>query len=126
MDEGSRGFAKEMVAAFGEDRFYHAFMRLGNYREAKAFYEALGGTDWNSRAQEMKLKFAMASLAMGSAEIDEEQAKEILCRTAYTLAKHHKEFAMRRPEMPPHIHARMVLGEQNEWTRKYVEVLKEE
>lgn len=126
MDEGSLGFAREMVAAFGEDRFYHALMRLGTYREAKAFYEALGGSNWDSRAHEMKLRFGMASIGMGNSEMDDKEANEILCRTACTLAKHHKEFAMRRPTMPPHIHARMVLGEQNEWTRKYAEILKED
>lgn len=115
-----------MVAGFGEDRFYHALMRLGSYREAKAFYEALGGSNWDSKAQEMKIRFGTPSFGMDNYDMDGEEANEVLCRTAYTLAKHHKEFAMRRPAMPPHIHARMVLGEQNEWTRKYVEVLKEE
>lgn len=126
MDECNLEFAKEMISAFGEDRFYHALMRLGNYREAKAFYTELGGKDWDSKAHEMKIRFGMPSLGMDNFDLDDGLAREILCRTVCTIALHHKEFAMRRPNMPPHIHARMVLDEQNEWTRKYVEAIKED
>lgn len=126
MEDSSLNFARDLIAAFGEDRFYHALMRLGNSREAGAFYSALGGKDWTNKSYELGLRLAMPSFGMNEVEMDDEEAKEVLTRTVYTMAAHHKEFAMRRPSMPPHIHARILLGEQNEWTRKYVEALKED
>jgi hypothetical protein len=41
------------------------------------------------------------------------------------LARHHKEYALKKPEMPPSVHARMILDSQNEWTEKYVKVLED-
>lgn len=139
MDAGNVEFAREMVAAFGEDRFYHAVMRRGSQhvrlppmsshkREAKQIFLALGGSEhtWADKCAELKLNpFAEVREDYRETEMDSEEARSVLCRAAFTIAKNHKEYARKKPEMPANIHARMILDSQNEWTRRYAEVLEE-
>jgi hypothetical protein len=126
-----------MVAAFGEDRFYHAVVRPNGRAqpmptgraEARKIFLALGGSksQWASKCLKLKLNISFADQSVDHKEhdMDPDEARNALCRTAYVLAKHHKEYALKRPEMPPSIHARMILDSGNEWTAKYVKVLEE-
>lgn len=126
MNDCGLDFAREMIAAFGEDRLYHAMLRWGHQDELKSLYLALGGEKkgWPEKCRKLRLHMVGEGITeLGVAKKDME--REILCRTAYALAKHHKEYALKRPEMPPNIHARMVLDSQNEWTAKYVKFLEE-
>ena len=120
MDESNRDFARELIVGFGEDRFYHAMQRSGYGKYSQSFYEALGGerSRWEVLRQELKLMFK------GSVEsADAASEREALCATAFVISSRHKEFARKSPSLPGSIHARMVLDEQNEWTRKYAENL---
>jgi hypothetical protein len=133
MDPCNVEFAREMVAALGEDRFYHAVMRptirgaarTTVKREARLFFLALGGSErgWEEKCQELKLEYGSG---MAHDEMDPDEAREALCRTSYLLSRHHKEYALKGPQMPPSIHARMVLDEQNQWTKKYAQWLSEQ
>jgi hypothetical protein len=126
LDACNLEFAREMVAAFGEDRLYHAMLRWGRQDELKSLYLALGGEDkeWPEKCRKLRLHMVGEGITeLGIAK--KNLQRETLCRTACTLAKHHKEYALKRPEMPPSIHARMVLDSGNKWTEKYVEVLEE-
>lgn len=130
MDAGNVDFAREMIAAFGEDRFYHAMLRggMGVKREARIMFVALGGrtSDWPAQCDKLKLRRHGDDIAEHlDWEMDAEEARMILCRTAFAIAKHHKEYARKKPEMPASIHARMILDSQNEWTQRYAEVLEE-
>lgn len=127
MDEGETQFARDLLRLFGEDRFYHALLRLGQPREAKMMHTALGGTEegWIRTCRELRLG------GVGSERNDvrdrtvfaEGEPGDIICRVACTLSSHFKEYAMRSPALPAPIHARMLLDRQNEWTRKYAENL---
>ena len=136
MDPCNVDFAREMVTAFGEDRFYHAVHRpivggvagVSAKREARLIFLALGGSDqkWANKCSELKLGYAPWGRSdYREKEMDAEEVRSALCRTAFMIARHYKEYALKRPEMPPSIHARMVLDSQNEWTSKYVKVLEE-
>lgn len=127
MDPCDLDFAKEMIRLFGNDRFYHALLRKGRPREAKLIYLATGGTahGWVALCYDLRLG-AMGEDIMSfpvRPEFGDQEAREVLCRTACTLSLHHKEYAMRNPTLPPSIHARMLLDQQNEWTRKYADHL---
>ena len=130
MDACNTDFAREMVAAFGEDRFYHAVLRPTvisrpeGKREARAIFLALGGSEqkWAEKCRKLKLRCVDRP---AHDDMDPDEARNALCRTAYMLARHHKEYALKRPEMPPNIHARMILDSGNEWTERYVKVLEE-
>jgi hypothetical protein len=130
LDACNLEFAREMVAAFGEDRFYHAVLRPSvisrpeGKREARAIFLALGGSEqkWAEKCRELKLR---NGYGMASNEMEAEEARKALCRTAFMLARHRKEYALKTPEMPPSIHARMILDSGNEWTEKYVKVLED-
>lgn len=139
MDADNVEFARDMVAAFGEDRFYHAVMRRDSQhvrlppmssrkRDAKQIYLALGGLEhkWSDKCAELKLNpFAEVREDHRETELTPDEARSVLCRTAFMIAKNHKEYARKKPEMPASIHARMILDSQNEWTRRYAEVLEE-
>lgn len=118
-------FAKELMTKFGEDRFYHAMLRWGQPRELKLVHLALGGTEqgWIQKCDELRLRMVeeMTSFPIRP-DFAEGEAWEAMCRTACTLSVC-KEYAMRGKVLPPSIHARMVMGNQNQWTKKYVEWL---
>lgn len=127
MDQGEKDFAAELVRAFGEDRVYHAMFRGGEVALAKKVYEAMGGDDsgWDRLRWDLKL-VPPKSDTVPYPRVEAATIREYLCRTAFILSKHHKEFARRSPVLPASIHARMLLDEQNEWTRKYAESLKDQ
>lgn len=123
-------FARDLIRTFGDDRFYHALNRAaeGDPRKVRSFYVALRGDGhgWSELCHGIRLKFK--SRWQANLGIDEKcpqmDERELLCRATYVISSDHKHFAIRRPELPPNIHARMVLDEQNEWTRKYADNLK--
>lgn len=135
MDANNVDFAREMISAFGEDRFYHAATRptvrgasnsiLGS--KARQIFLALGGSHqvWPAKCHELKLSHQLRETDLKEIEINPEESRSILCRTAFMIAKHHKEYAHKKPKMPANIHARMILDSQNEWTQRYIEVLEE-
>lgn len=137
MDSCNIDFAREMVTSFGEDRFYHAIHRpmagdatfgLAAKREARLIFLALGGSNqgWRNKCAELKLGYIPGSRDdYRETEMSPDEARTALCRTAFMIARHYKEYALKRPEMPPSIHARMVLDSQNEWTAKYVKFLED-
>lgn len=127
MRESDADFAREMLKAFGEDRFYHALARNGIPLEAKMVYVGLGGTEegWQRLSNELKIKAGRqtALWKLDPSEDGEDEIGVLLCRTACVISEAYKEFALKGPELPANIHARMVLGEQNGWTRRYIKVL---
>lgn len=122
MDESNRDFAQELIKGLGEDRFYHAMQRAGYGEHSKSFYEALGGDrlDWDSKKRELRL---IVNHSIGVA--DYATSRKALCATAFVISSRHKEFARKSPLLPASIHARMMLDEQNEWTKKYADNLSE-
>lgn len=127
MDDASAEFARQLLKLIGEDRFYHALLRKGRPREAKLIHLALGGTpeSWISKCYDLRLAGIGEDIMSFPVRPDflEGEAHEVLCRVAYTLSFHHKEYAGRSPVLPSAIHARMLLDRQNEWTKKYAENL---
>jgi hypothetical protein len=127
MDDDSAEFAKQLLNLVGEDRFYHALLRWGRPREAKLIHLAFGGTqdDWVRKCHELRLVAIGEDIMSFPVRpgFNEGEAHEVLCRVAYTLSLHHKEYAGRSPVLPAAIHARMLLDRQNEWTNKYAENL---
>ena len=127
MEEIDRDFANDLIRYFGEDRFYHALLRWGRPREAKLFHVAMGGkeSEWESKCDQLRLRMVGEDILSFPVKpaMDKGEAWAILCRIGFTISKHYKEFAARSPTLPPPIHARMVLGNQNEWTKKYAEWL---
>lgn len=123
MDQSNRDFSGEMIGAFGEDRFFHAMSRAGLGGLAASIFKARGGEerDWDRLRGELRLRGD--SLLKPQTPSDEEM-HEILCKVAFTISRHHKEFALKSPRLPSSIHARMVLDAQNDWTRKYAENLR--
>jgi hypothetical protein len=118
-------FARDLIRRFGEDRFYHALLRWGCPREAKLIHLALGGTEaeWIRKCDSLRLKAIGEDIMSFPVRPDliEGESWVILCRTACTISKHHKQFALKSSTLPSSIHAGMFLGPQNEWTRKYAE-----
>lgn len=129
MEELERDFAEDMIKRFGEDRFYHAMLRWGAPRELKLVHLGLGGTeaDWRRKCDELRLMMTgedIMSFPVRPA-FKKGEPWEVLCRTACTISVCFKEYALKVPRLPPHLHARMLLGSQNDWTRKYVEKIEE-
>lgn len=130
MDESNRDFARELIKGFGEDRFYHAMQRAGHGVLSKSFYEALGGdlSKWDQFRRDLRL---IVNESIRRAELlhtirpDPTTTREALCATSFIISSRHKEFARKSPMLPGSIHARMVLDEQNEWTRRYADSLSE-
>lgn len=119
MDADLIDFAKDLIASFGEDRFYHALVRYGAIHEAKNIYMALGGNDsnWTRLCTQLQLRRSVENINPKT------DTRELLCRTAWTFSSHYKEYALKSPTLPMHIHARMMLDQQNEWTKRYAEGL---
>lgn len=122
MDGTNLDFASEMLSAFGEDRFYHAMERAGLGGCGLSIFKSRGGDEegWRRMRGELRLK-GDALLNVQPHYHSDDDMREILCKVAFTISKHHKEFALRSPKLPPSIHARMLLDVQNEWTRKYAD-----
>lgn len=128
MTDGSKEFMEELVGKFGEDRFYHALLRFGTTRQARLAHRLLTGGDdgWHQKMTEFRLKSVASAEDLSLADRWKDgEAYETACKAAFALSRHHKEYAVRSGELPAAIHARMIIGQQNEWTRKYTERLEE-
>jgi hypothetical protein len=122
-------FARELVQHFGQDRFYHCYMRNGgNIVHAVQIHAALAPPEiqpwqfvefFNSIG--LRIDESLASKAIRHPEKTVEW--EDMCRVAFGFCKFWKEFGRRTHELPDHIHIRMILGDKNEWTEKYAELL---
>lgn len=119
MDDSNVDFARDLIRAFGQDRFHHALQRSGYGGHSRSFHESLAGEgpNWESLRAELKLP-VVPSYLCGPAS-----AREALCAVAFVISSNYKEFARKSPVLPACIHARMLLDEQNEWTRKYADNL---
>lgn len=123
-------FARELVGHFGEDRFYHCYMRTGGkFVGAVHVYTMLGPPE----LPPWKCVEFFKSIGV---QIDERLASTVLrhpasiewgemCMVAYGFCKHWKEMGRKTPRLPANLHARMILGEKNEWVEKYVKNLEE-
>lgn len=121
MEQVDRDFADEMIRQYGEDRFYHSCKRTGGANEAFGLHMQLNGND-----REKSLRF-LASIGISSFEpriTAPEGGRETMCRIAYGLVRYYKEFALRDHRLPAVLNARMILGESNDWVRKYSELLR--
>jgi hypothetical protein len=123
-EESSRAFAGELIGRFGEDRFYHALLRFGTPREAMLMHRFIHGTDkgWEEMRAELRLKGGSPSVGL-SESMGGEEANILLCRTACTFSLHHRQYALKSAELPPALHARMLLTARNDWTAMYIENL---
>lgn len=125
MNIGNKDFAREMLKEFGADRFYHAMFRNGNPDHAKSVHEALGGDDngWFSLRRELRLTPVEGERLTDFGPADDQAIRESLCRAAFNIASQYKNFALKSPFLPGSIHARMILDQQNEWTKRYADFL---
>jgi hypothetical protein len=124
-------FAKELTQHFGNDRFYHCYLRNdGSIIDAICIYALLGP----SEMQPWQVVEFFKSIGI---MVEETLAGKILrspektidwndmCRVAFGFCKFWKELGRRSHELPDHIHARMILGEKNAWTEKYAATLED-
>jgi len=128
MDDGSKEFAEELIARFGEDRFYHALIRFGSMRQARLTHNLVGGdqSDWSRKVSDFRLNKPSGPQELKNfLEWEEDESYRVMCMTAFALSKHHKEYALKTKELPSAVHARMMLGQQNEWTKRYSEGIKD-
>jgi hypothetical protein len=147
-------FARELIHNFGADRFYHCHIRMcrlswGIYESSwglrdcsagPAFFEVVDAVHVYTMLGPPELppwKCVEFFKSIG-VQIDERLASTALrhpasiewkemCMVAYGFCKHWKEMGRKTPTLPSNLHARMILGEKNEWTEEYArEYLKEE
>lgn len=128
--KGGPEFAKELIGCFGEDRFYHCCMRTepgvilavkvrsmigpisDEPRECSEFFRSIG-----IKADES----LVSKVFRHPTELDWSD----MCMVAFNFSKFWKEFGLRTNKLPASLHARMLLGEKNEWTEKYVKIMEE-
>lgn len=133
-------FALEMIKKYGEDRFYHNLRRTesdeyGNIRTVIIYAILNQDTDkesCNNFFRSIQLKDCIWQWDFDRITITESTLFGLkvdlrleMCRTAYGFSKRFKEFGLRTCELPDHIHARMILGEKNEWVIKYLKFIEE-
>ena len=127
-------FARELIKHFGPDRFYHCYKRMGGdlsgsvhiytmlsppeHRQAK--YPVHSPPPW-------KCAEFFKSIGM---QIDGSVFQHLgpiewgaMCMVAYGFCKSWKEFGLKTRTLPDSIHARMILGDKNEWTEEYARML---
>lgn len=121
MDQLDRDFAGELIKKYGEDRFYHSCKRTRDSYSALRLHMEL-----NSCGREESERFLRSigidrmSHRVGAGK---ETPREILCRIACGFVRYFKEFGLRTHKLPSVLHARMLLGETNEWVRSYAKLL---
>jgi hypothetical protein len=125
-------FARELVQEFGNDRFYHCYLRNdGTIIDAICIYALLGPSEikpW--QVVEFFKSIGITVEEMLVENILRRPPEKIIdwsdmCRVAFGFCKFWKELGRRKYELPDHIHARMILGEKNEWTEKYAATLED-
>lgn len=121
MDEIDKDFAEEMISRYGADRFYHSCKRTGSAADAFRLHMQLNG---HNGLESAKFLASIGINYMEESIFVFDAGRETMCRIAYGLVRYYKEFALRDHRLPPVLHARMVLGGDNEWVKKYVELLR--
>lgn len=124
-------FAKELIAHFGDDRFYHCYLRMtdGNVVGAVHVHSMLIPPEMEAWQCVEFFKSIGVSANEGLVSAVFRHPKTVdwdeMCMVAYGFCKFRKEFGMRTRGLPAHLHARMILGSKNEWTDKYATMLKD-
>ena len=116
MTEEDLNFAQEIIKRYGEDRFYHAAV-LAGCDILKLFHSIDPEGNWLEKSRELKIE------AIGSYFVQHKNHREILCHILLVLVKSHKQFAIKTKQPPMNLHARMILGEPNQWVKEYVSEL---
>jgi hypothetical protein len=119
IEQTDRDFAEELIRHYGEDRFYHSCKRTAGYVEALWLRSQLTGGEREESARFLASIGIRPSVNTWVAE----SGREAVCRVAYGLVRYYKDFALKEHKLPPVLNARMILGESNEWVRKYSELL---
>jgi hypothetical protein len=128
-------FARDLIQHFGNDRFYHCYLRNdGSIIDAVCIYTLLGPADmqpWQSvdffKSIGIMVEETLATNILRGCNIEREKTIDWIdmCRVAFGFCKFWKELGRRTHRLPDHIHVRMILGEKNEWTEKYAAVLED-
>lgn len=127
-------FAKELMQHFGEDRVYHCCRRTAGLHFAILAVQIRLALEPTSEPRQCVEFFRSIGIEINESLVSKvfrhpsqkEQIKwEDMCMVAFGFCKFWKEFGRRTHNLPGHLHARMILGEKNEWTEKYVELLED-
>ena len=124
MTEEEKKFALEVIDEYGEDRFYHACLRTSDHLTTARIYKEI-----NEQASGIQISQFLNSLGIDIADPStnfyppEKTGTEAICRIIYALFKYKKEFAIRTNKLPDTLHNRMVLAINNEWVKKYIELI---
>ena len=121
MDEADKDFADELIRVFGEDRFYHSCKRTMDSFSAYKLHMSLNGCI--AEQSLIPLGRIGISYEFPSKQNRDLNDRETMCRITYGLTRYFKEFALKTHRPPDGIHARMILGETNEWVRMYSKLL---
>jgi hypothetical protein len=141
-DDLSRQFAHDLIKHYGEDRFYHSCLRTSSVAACAGMWLALNcetvGEDETRRMVEylesigihdsigIREHVYLYQQHISSAEelrFDDKNLWENLCRVSFGFCRWWREFGLKTHKLPVHIHARMILGENNEWTRNYTSLV---
>lgn len=126
MTEDDRQFAKELIEFLGEERFYHSCKRTSSPVVTMTLHNELNKcTVEQSETSLRKIGIQIHQPAhVGYTFLPcIYETHQHLCRIAFGFCRFWKEFGRKTHTLPDHIHARMTLGENNEWTKQYVELL---
>ena len=122
-------FAKELAQHFGNDRFYHCYLRNdGRIIDAICIYILLGPSEMRPwQVVEFFKSIGIMVEEMLVKNVPEEKIIDWsdMCRVAFGFCKFWKVLGRRSHELPDHIHARMILSEKNTWTEKYAAMLED-
>jgi hypothetical protein len=127
MDDTNKDFAKELIKQYGEDRFYHCCNRTSNTAQTLRVYHTLNEDhDLQTCSQFFKTLNLPAQewISRGLKLSNVEDLRVDLCRISFGFSRYWKEFGLKSYILPDHLHARMILGEKNEWVEKYIETIK--
>lgn len=133
-DEDNKEFAQEIIKEYGEDRFYHASIKSGNFLKTNMLFNSLNGTDANfdKKCRELglhlvkpkeEIKYHGIGIPFVSSMKDPQEVHFHLCKIAYELMANYKQFGLRNNKLPPNLHARLLFGEKNEWVEKYATLM---
>ena len=125
MTDDDAQFAKELIEFLGEERFYHCCKRTSSAMNTLKLHNQINKCSVEqSEASLRSIGIAMNLPHAGyTFHSGIEDMYHNLCRIACGFCRFWKEFGRKKHTLPDHIHARMVLGENNEWVKQYVELL---
>jgi hypothetical protein len=134
MNEENRDFANELIKQYGEDRFYHCCMRTSSPYATAEMWLLLNADDSLTREENKRnCHQFLESISIRPGFVSgiplhpvDDFMRADLCRIAFGFCRWWKEFGLKKMNLPANIHARMVLGENNEWVRNYVKLLNDE